>query len=83
LLIRAEGHYGMNESTTRLESAETHVQEAQAVLATVERALEAAEKAQAAAARAATLLRTANVVVLVSAALVGIAILTTRRRHQS
>ena len=71
----------MTESISRLESAEAHVQQAQAVLDTVNRALEAAEKAQATAARAAATLRTANFVVLASAAIIGIFILTARRHH--
>jgi hypothetical protein len=71
----------MSESTSRLETAELHVQEAQAVLDTVQRALEAAEKAQATAARAAAMLRTTNVVVLASAAVLGVLIFASRRRH--
>ena len=79
--IEIKGYENMSESTSRLEAAELHVQEAQAVLDTVQRALEAAEKAQATAARAAAMLRTTNVVVLASAAVLGVLIFTARRRH--
>jgi hypothetical protein len=71
----------MSESPSRLETAEVRVEEAQAVLDTVKRALEVAETAQATAARAGTMLRTTNIVVLASAAVLGVLIFVARRHH--
>jgi hypothetical protein len=73
----------MSESAenTRLESAEERLDKTQTILDEVRRVLNAAEKAQAAAERARADLRTLNLVVLISAAILAVIVVVSRRAH--
>ena len=69
----------MSESDTRLQVAEDRLDKVQAVLDEVRKVLDAAEKAQAAAERARAHLRTVNLVVLGSAAVLAVVVVISRR----